>query len=102
MFFLFFSGLSYNLFCTFFASKLLFEINYVLQIPYTISLPEKIVLTENESRQWRKKNYYRISELENTTILITGHTETDNLEKNFNLSFFYVPCILRYISFPEF
>lgn len=68
----------------FISSKVLFEINSLFEIPYTINFPEKIYLTENESRQWRKKTSYRISKLNYNYILITGQTETDNLEKNFN------------------
>lgn len=68
----------------FITSKVLFQVTYLLAIPYSASLPEKTVLTENQSRQWRKKIFYRLAELENNPILVTGHTQTDIIEKNFN------------------
>lgn len=66
----------------FFSTRLLFQISYVLKVSYNFILPETILLTENESRNWRKKNFSRFSQLENIPLLLTGHTQTDTVEKN--------------------
>lgn len=66
----------------FFSTRLLFQISYVLKVSYNFILPETIFLTENESRNWRKKNFSRFSQLENIPLLLTGHTQTDTVEKN--------------------
>ena len=64
----------------FFSVNLLFKINFLLEIPYNIILPGQFYLTENYSRGWRKKNFYRVATAEKTTILVTGQTLTDTLE----------------------
>ena len=66
----------------FFSARSLYQISYFSNLPYTFILPENRVLTENESREWRKKNFYRFSQVENLAFLVTGHTETDTVEKN--------------------
>lgn len=68
----------------FFSARLIFQVSYLVKIPYTLILPQKQVLTENEARDWRKKNYSRFSQMEHILTSITGHTETDTLEKNIN------------------
>lgn len=68
----------------FFSARLIFQISYLVEVPYTLILPQKLVESENESRDWRKKNFCRVSQLEHILTIITGHTETDNLEKNLN------------------
>lgn len=68
----------------FFSARLIFQISYLVDVPYTLILPQKLVESENESRNWRKKNFCRFSQLEHILTIITGHTETDNLEKNLN------------------
>lgn len=66
----------------FVSTRLIFQMSYVLKVSYNFILPETILLTENESRNWRKNNFSRFSQLENIPLLLTGHTETDTVEKN--------------------
>lgn len=68
----------------FFSAKFVFHVSYLIQIPYTLILPQNLVLTENEARNWRKKNFCRFSQLAHIPFSVTGHTETDTLEKTFN------------------
>lgn len=68
----------------FFSARLVFKISYLVKVPYTISLPQRVSFTENDSRDWRKKTFCRFSKMENILTTITGHTETDSLEKNVN------------------
>lgn len=68
----------------FFLTFLIFQISFLFQIPFFLVLPEKRVLNENRSRGWRKKIFYRVCQLERITSLVTGHTETDTVEKNLN------------------
>jgi tRNA(Ile)-lysidine synthase TilS/MesJ len=79
-----------NLYCqhfwqtkNFFSSRLIFKISFLFEIPYTIILPKGLLVTENLSRDWRKNQFYRLLQLEKTRSLVTGHTLTDVLEKNF-------------------
>ena len=68
-------------FKNFFSARLLFQLSYLVNVSYIVILPQKYFLNENESRNWRKKNFCRVSQLENTVTNLTGHTQTDNLEK---------------------
>jgi len=68
----------------FFSARFVFHVSYLIQIPYTLILPQNLVLTENEARNWRKKNFCRFSQLAHIPFSVTGHTETDTLEKTFN------------------
>ena len=68
----------------FFSARLIFQITYLVKVPYTLVLPQKLVKTENESREWRKKVFCRFSQLEQILTTLTGHTQTDNFEKNLN------------------
>lgn len=66
------------------ASVSIFQLSFVLKIPYTLILPNKPIVNENRSRDWRKKALSRFSHIEYPSILITGHTQTDTLETNLN------------------
>lgn len=66
----------------FFSARSLYKVSYLSNISYTFILPENKFLTENESREWRKKSFYRFSQVENMSFLVTGHTQTDTVEKN--------------------
>lgn len=68
----------------FFSARLLFQLSYLVKVSYTLTLPQNFYSTENESRDWRRKNFYRVSQLEHLFTSLTGHTETDTLEKNLN------------------
>jgi tRNA(Ile)-lysidine synthase TilS/MesJ len=68
----------------FFSCILIYKLTFLFEIPYNIILPQNSFLTENGSRSWRKKNFYRVAKLENILNLTTGQTLTDNLETNFN------------------
>lgn len=68
----------------FFSIRLLFALNFLFEIPYTVTLPQRPVVNENKSRNWRKKNFFRVGKLLNLVILTTGQTVTDILEKFFN------------------
>lgn len=84
----------------FFAARFLFQMSYLLKVRYTLILPQTNLLTENDSRQWRKKNYWRVSQIEQILTCVTGHTETDTLEKNLNNIFRGTsPASLSYCSF---
>ena len=66
----------------FFSTRFIFQISSLMKVPYTLILPKTFFLTENESRTWRKKNFCRISQREHFLTSLTGHTETDTLEKH--------------------
>ena len=66
----------------FFSARLIFRLSYLVNVSYILILPEKNVYNENESRNWRKKNFCRVSQTENILTTLTGHTQTDTLEKN--------------------
>ena len=68
----------------FFSSGLVFQLSFIFDVPYTLILPQNGVLGENQSREWRKKSFYRLSHLEKIVLTITGHTRTDTFEKNLN------------------
>ena len=68
----------------FISSVLIFKLSFLFEISYNTSLPQKLVLNENHSRVWRKKNFFRVSTLEKRVILVTGQTLTDTVEKFFN------------------
>lgn len=62
----------------------IFKLSFALKIPYTLILPNMSLFNENRSRDWRKKTLFRVSTIEHPSILVTGQTETDRLETNFN------------------
>nr|QDE53599.1 tRNA(Ile)-lysidine synthase [Micractinium sp. LBA 32] len=66
----------------FFSARLLFRLSFLVNVSYIVILPEKNVDNENDSRNWRKKNFFRVSQTENILTNLTGHTQTDILEKN--------------------
>lgn len=81
----------HNLYChhfwqlkNFLSVRFVFQLSYLVKVSYTLILPQTSVLTENESRDWRKKSFCRISQIERISTTLTGHTETDTLEKNLN------------------
>lgn len=59
-----------------------FRLSFSFDVPYLLIFPNNCLLTENCSRGWRKKNFSRICSMEKISFLGTGHTQTDNLEKN--------------------
>lgn len=65
----------------FFSTRFVFQLSCLMKVPYTLILPQTFFLTENESRTWRKKNFCRVSQREHFLTSLTGHTETDILEK---------------------
>lgn len=62
----------------------LYQLSYFTSVSYNVIFPNKMVLTENQAREWRKKTFLRFSQLQHIPYIITGHTETDILEKNLN------------------
>lgn len=64
------------------ACLLTFRLSFIFGVPYLLIFPNSFLLTENNSRGWRKKNFCRLSSLEKTPFFGTGHTQTDTLEKN--------------------
>ena len=68
----------------FLSSGLIYQLSFLFLVPYTLILPQNIVLGENQSRGWRKKSFCRLSHLEKILFTITGHTRTDSFEKNLN------------------
>lgn len=62
----------------------LYQLSYFTNVSYNVIFPKKKVLTENQARDWRKNNFGRFSQLQKMPYVITGHTETDILEKNLN------------------
>lgn len=68
----------------FFSSFFIFRLTFIFRVPYIFILPQISVLTENNSRGWRKKNFCRVSQVARSVTVLTGHTETDRLEKNLN------------------
>lgn len=61
-----------------------FQLSFVLKIPYTLMFPNMFLVNENRSRDWRKKALSRFFYIKHPSILLTGHTQTDRLETNFN------------------
>lgn len=68
----------------FFLNFDVFQISYNFDSPYIFVLPKQPLLSENKSRRWRKKTFYRVSQFEKLRAVTTGHSETDTIEKNLN------------------
>ena len=47
-----------------------------------ISLPQTRFVMENPSRNWRRLNFWRVTQLQKQRNLVTGHTRTDSIERN--------------------
>lgn len=68
-------------------SRFLFQLSFLFNLPYTLFLPEKQLLTENLTRSWRKRLFFRICYLNKSLFLITGHTQSDLIETKLNQLF---------------
>lgn len=68
----------------FLAARFLFQLSFLIEAPYTVVLPKKVLCEENFSRSWRKKIFFRFGGLEKIPSLFTGHTLTDNFETSVN------------------
>lgn len=66
----------------FICSSFTFRLSFLFYCPYALLLPTILPLTENRSRQWRKKMFLRFSKLQQISYILTGHTQTDRVEKN--------------------
>lgn len=66
----------------FICSNFAFRISFMVDCPYVLVLPTILPLTENRARQWRKKMFLRFSKLQQISSILTGHTQTDRIEKN--------------------
>lgn len=64
------------------ASKGIFYLSFNLKVPYTIIMSNLFLSNENRSRMWRKINLFRLSNLQQNSIILTGHTQTDRVETN--------------------
>jgi tRNA(Ile)-lysidine synthase TilS/MesJ len=53
-----------------------------MEIPYTVILAKRVLMAENRSRNWRKKNFFRFLQFHQISKLVTGHTKSDTFEKN--------------------
>ena len=60
-----------------------FKVTYCLTIPICYSIPEYFLGSEEESRIWRSKNYYRLQQFLLCSSLMSGHTLTDQVETFF-------------------
>lgn len=65
-------------------ARSLFQLSWVFKLPYTLLLPEKQFLTENSTRTWRKRLFFRLVNLNQSLVLVTGHTQSDTLETKIN------------------
>lgn len=68
----------------FFLLFFLFQINFIFHSPYVAIFSTKKFLNENYSRNWRKRSFYRILEVEKILNISIGQTKTDSIEKNVN------------------
>ena len=66
-----------------FLISFLFQLTVLFHCQYIVSFSKKSLPNENRSRRLRKKSLSRVSVLQNTTNLLTGHTETDRVETLF-------------------
>jgi len=66
----------------FICSSFAFRISFLVDCPYALVLPTILPLKENRARQWRKKMFLRFSKLQQISDILTGHTQTDRVEKN--------------------
>lgn len=84
----------------FFSARLIYQVSYLGNVSYRLILPHNLMSTENHAREWRQKSFYRVSQLEQVTTVLTGHTETDIIEKNLtNLFRGTSPAGLSQLSF---
>ncbi len=65
-------------------SRFLFQLSSVFNLPYTLFLPEKQFFTENSTRTWRKRLFFRLVDFNQSLFLITGHNQSDTLETKLN------------------
>lgn len=66
------------------SSRSLFQLSSLFKLPYTLFLPEKQFFTENSTRSWRKRLFFRILYLHKSLVLMTGHTQSDLIETKLN------------------
>ena len=66
----------------FFCSEFLFQLSFLVEVPYTLILSKNILVSENRAREWRKKSFSRFLQLQKLSTVVLGHTKSDNLEKN--------------------
>jgi tRNA(Ile)-lysidine synthase TilS/MesJ len=59
------------------------KISFCLNIEVLFSITLKDLKSEEQSRYWRSKNYYRLIEFKNSSTIGTGHTLTDQIETFF-------------------
>lgn len=59
------------------------KISFTLKIQISCFITLKSVFSEEKSRYWRSKNYFRLSIFTNSTTILTGHNLTDQIETSF-------------------
>jgi tRNA(Ile)-lysidine synthase TilS/MesJ len=53
---------------------------YIFQIPFSIILPDKVLINEEQARIWRQENYFHLANFFDYEIITLGHTASDQLE----------------------
>jgi tRNA(Ile)-lysidine synthetase-like protein len=64
----------------FFSTDHVWYLSFVFRNPIYIINSEVFLNSEKKARQWRQQGFQRISELENSTKILTGHTASDRIE----------------------
>jgi len=64
----------------FFSTYQVWKLNFVFKIPFYFITSEVFLETEKTARHWRQKGLERISNLEKSNTILTGHTASDRIE----------------------
>ena len=67
----------------FFSTQQLLKLSFLFKISLYIIPSELVLQTEKKARQWRQKGFNRVSSIEKTTKILTGHTGSDRIETAF-------------------
>lgn len=64
----------------FFSIWEIWKIHFIFETPISIILSENFLINEENARDWRKENFYRLSQFSGTSSINLGHTGTDQIE----------------------
>ena len=64
----------------FFSTYQIWYLSFIFKNPIYIITSEVFLNTEKKARQWRQQGFQRISDLEKSNKILTGHTASDRIE----------------------
>lgn len=67
----------------FFFSQHIWKLAFTFNHPLYIVFSERILEKEKKAREWRQQGLQRVSTIEKSTTILTGHTASDRVETSF-------------------